>query len=199
MKNAVEQMGQEAGPRLRFLLCDVTGDNDNLSSAEEEWVSSPIRCLDLAVDRDPGIVVVRFGRVSIAERETLLELCFALKRNSRAQRRPVLALLFSRHRRLMEELERAKVDYIRYVGEARLDSALAREIIAGLGPEDRPARRLESVCPFPRYSVIDARRELAVCGAYLERMVLGGRRLRELCETEAHLGCECYLHPRPKP
>jgi hypothetical protein len=28
-------------------------------------------------------------------------------------------------------------------------------------------------------------------------MVLGGSRLHETCETEAHLGCEYYLHPRP--
>jgi hypothetical protein len=182
---------------LRFLLCDTTG-NVELSSPDGQWVSSPIQCLDKAVDRRPRIIVIRFGRMAIREREALVELSGVLKRNSHTRSCPVLALLHSKHRKLMEDLERAKVDHIRYVGDTRLDSIQVREIIEGLGPEDRLERHLEIVCPFLHYSKIDSQHEMAVCGAYLDRMVLGGRRLHELCETDDHLHCEYYLSPRPQ-
>jgi hypothetical protein len=61
-----------------------------------------------------------------------------------------------------------------------------REIIEGLGPDDRLGRHLAVVCPYLHYSEIDFRHEMAVCGAYLDRMVLEGHRLHEICETESH-------------
>lgn len=182
---------------LRFLLCDTTG-NVELSSPDGQCFSSPVQCLDKAVDRRPRIIVIRFGRMAFREREALVELSGALKRNSHTRSCPVLALLHSKHRKLMEDLERAKVDHIRYVGDTRLDSIQVREIIEGLGPEDRLERHLETVCPFLHYSKIDLQHEMAVCGAHLDRMVLGGGRRHELCETDDHLHCEYYLSPRPR-
>ena len=179
---------------MRLLVCDTAG--GAADSPSEKWVSSPIQCLDKAVDWKPGIIVVSFLRVSIREREALMELIMALKRNSHTKHRPLLTLLHSRNRALIEDLEQAKVDYVRHIGDAKQDASLVREIIKELGPGDRPDRHLEMLCPFPHYSMIDSRREMTVCGAYLERMVLGGRRLHELCETEDHLHCEYYLSPR---
>lgn len=182
----------------RFLLCDTTGNVGELLFPEEEWVSSPIQCLDKAVDRPPGIVVVRFGKMSIQERETLVELSAALKRNSHTRMYSVLAMLHSKHRKLIEDLNRAKVDYVRYVGDEKLDSTRIREIIDGLGPDDRLERHLVPICPFLKYSAIDSQHEMAVCGAYLDRMVLGGLRVHNSCETEDHFHCEYYLKPRLK-
>ncbi|MBN1356641.1 hypothetical protein JXA40_10315, partial [bacterium] len=110
----------------------------------------------------------------------------------------VLALLHSKHRKLIEELKLAKVDYVRYIGEAKPDSNLVREIIADMGAGDSLDRHLETLCPFLHYIEIDLQNEMTVCGAYLDRMVLGGRRLHELCETDDHLDCEYYQHPRRK-
>jgi hypothetical protein len=180
---------------LRFLLCDTTG-NVERSSPEGQWVPSPIRCLDKAVDEKPGIIVIRFGQMPIKEREVLVELCNALKRNSHTQQYPVLALLHSKNRKLIEDLDRAKVDYARNIGEIALNSKQMREIIQKLGPNDRLDHHLEALCPYLRYSEIDSRHEMAVCGAYLDRMVLGGRWLHEVCETENHRHCEYYLNPR---
>lgn len=182
---------------LRFLLCDMTGNFGALSSPEEQGVVSPLRCLDKAVDGTPEIIVVRFGNISIEERETLLELCATLKRNSHTRDCIVLALLRSKHRKLVEGLDRAGVDFVRYVAEAALDSKLIRGIIEELGSDDRLERHLRELCPFLHYSKIDSRREMPVCGAYLDRLVLGGRRLRQLCHTVDHLNCEFYLNPRP--
>ena len=198
IKDEMNSMDKRSARTLRFLLCDTSGNVGELSSPEEEWVPSPIQCLDKAIDGKPGIIVIRFGKMPIREREALLELSAALKRNIHTQKCPVLALLHSKHRKLIEDLKQAKVDYVRYIGDARLDSTRMRKIIDGLGPDDRLERHLAIICPFLNYSKIDSRHEMTMCGAYLNRMVLGGRRLHEICETEDHLHCEYYLNPRLK-
>jgi len=178
-------------------VCDITANVSELSSSDEQWVSSPIECMDKAVDRRPRIIVIRFGRMSIRERETLVELCGALKRNSHTRTCRLLALLRSKHRKLLEGLNRAGVDFARYVEDVPLDSSEMSGIVDGLGPRDRVERHLKVVCPFLHYSEIDSRHEMAVCGAYLDRMALGPSRLHELCETKDHLQCEYYKKPRP--
>lgn len=181
---------------LRFLLCDTTGNFAEFPSPGEAAVSSPIRCLDKAVDGKPEIIVVRFGKISIDMRETLLDLCTTLKQNSHTQDCIVVALLRVKHRKLLDGLEKARVDYVRYVGDDTLNSKFILGIIQKLGPDDRLERHLEELCPFLHYAKIDSRREMPVCGAYLDRMVLGGRRLRQLCQTADHHHCEYYLNPR---
>lgn len=184
---------------LRFLLCDTTGNVGELSSPEYEWVPSPIQCLSRAVDAQPGITAVRIGRVPIREREALVELSAALKRNSHSRGCPVLVLLHSKHRRLIEDLNRVGVDFVKYIGEITLDSNTIRPIVEELGPDDRLERQLAVLCPFLHYRHIDSQHEMTVCGAYRDRMVLGGKRLHEICETRDHLACEYYLNPRIRP
>ncbi len=197
-REEIKPIGVDTGRSLRFLLCDIAGGIADPSSPEEEWVASPIQCLDKAVDLKPEIIVIYFRQMPIRERETLVELSAALKRNSHTQQCLVVALLYSKHRKLIEELERVQVDYVRYISDAKLDSSLVREIIEELGPGDRLDRHLETLCPFLHYSKIDSHHEMTACGAYLDRMVLGGSRLHELCETEAHHHCEYHQHPRRK-
>ncbi len=181
---------------LRFLLCDVTCNVDELSSSDEAWVSSPIQCLDKAVDSNPELIALRFGWMTIQEREALLELATVLKRNSQTRNRPILALLHSKHRKLLEDLNEAGVDFATYAGDVTLNSSQMQAIIDGLGPDDRIGRHLEVVCPFLHYSEIDSQHEITLCGAYLDRMVLGGHWLHEICEIEGHLQCEYFLNPR---
>jgi len=198
MKKKIKPIGVETGGReLKCLVCDTSGGIAD-SPSEEEWVASPIQCLDKAVEWQPKIIVVSFIRMSIRERGALVELSAALKRNRHTKRCSVLALLHSKHRKLIEELKLAKVDYVRYIGEAKLDSNLVGEIIEDMGAGDSLDRHLETLCPFLHYSKIDSQHEMTVCGAYLDRMVLGGRRLHELCETDDHLHCDYYPHPRRK-
>ena len=195
-REAIKPIGVDTEGHLRFLLCDLAGGFVDPSSPGEEWVASPIQCLNKAVEWKPSIIVVSFGQMPIREREALVELSSVLKRNSHTKQCPVLALLRSRHRKLIEDLERAEVDYVRYIGDAKLASSLVRKIIEDLGPGYRPDRHLEALCPFLHYSKVDAQHEMTVCGAYLDRLVLGGPRLHELCEAEDHLTCEYYLNPR---
>jgi hypothetical protein len=188
-------ISRRRGHAVRFLVCDITGQFE-LTSSEGEWAMSLIQFLDKAVDLKPGITVVRFGEMEISERKTPVELCAALKRNRHTRERPVLALLPAKHRRIMEELAGASVDFIKFVGEETLSAPLIIELIDGLGPDDRIEHQLQVVCGYLHYDTIDARHEITVCGAYLDRMVLGGTYLREICHTEKHLQCEYFLNPR---
>lgn len=183
---------------VRFLVCDGSGRSD-LKSDSEEWVRSPIQCLDRAVDGDPDIIVVRFGPMPIRERETLVELCASLKRNSRTRKKTVLALLHGRHRGILEALARAGVDFVQNIAETPLNSALVMEIIHALGADHRVEPNLANLCPHLHYDSVDAEVEITLCGAYLDRMVLGGKWLHEMCETESHFKCEYFLKPRFKP
>ncbi|MFO7715912.1 hypothetical protein [Desulfosarcina sp.] len=197
-QKALGPMDATPARSLRFLLCDTAGKVGGLSSSDEAWVSSPIQCLDKAVDAKPGLIVIRIGDMPFRERDTLVELSAALKRNPHTRNCPILALLHSMHRKLLEDLNRAGVGFVKFIGDCTLDSDQIRQIIDAMGPHDRLERYLETVCPFVHYRQIDSRHEMVSCGAYLDRMVLGGLRLHELCQTIGHLHCEYYLNPRRK-
>jgi hypothetical protein len=196
----MEEIKHHIGDRklsLRFILCDITGQMKELAS-EGMLVASPIRCLNSAVDRAPEYIIIHFGRMSIQEREGLVELGTLLKRNRYTHNYPVVALLVGKHRHLLESLSRVGVDFVRYVGPLASDWMQAGELLDALGSDDRMENQLEAVCPFLHYSEIDSCHELTMCGGYLDRMILGGRCLHEICETRNHLHCEYYLKPRVK-
>jgi len=188
----------QARQTVPYLLCDASVPLE-LKSEGEQWLfRSPIQCLDRAIDGNSDFIAVRFGSMPIRTRETMVELCAALKRNSHTRKKTVLALLHGKHRGLMEILERAGVDFVKYISEAPLSSTLVIEIIDALGPDDRVESRLASLCPNLHYDVIDAEHEISLCGAALDRMVLGGKRLHEVCETQDHSRCKYFLNPRLK-
>lgn len=180
---------------LRLLVCDTSGGIAHTISDREEWVTSPIRCLDRAVEWKPDIIVLSFMNISIREREALVELSASLKRNSLTGNCIILAILPSKHRRLVEDLMRAKVDFVRYVAGDKPDPDFVNELISDIQATDCPERQLEILCSFLHYKKIDSQHEMTVCGAWRNRMVLGGKWLHELCETENHLHCEYFLNP----
>jgi hypothetical protein len=188
---------RQAERRIRYLLCDSSGQIEP-ELGDGEWVRSPIQCLNSAVEEKPTVIVVRFFQMPIRERETLVELCAVLKRNSYTKSAPVVALLQSKHRGLIEALHRVGVDFVRLFRETTLSSSRMIEIIEGLGADDRVERQFMVLCPYLHYDVIDASTEMTVCGAYLDRMVLGGSRVHEVCESIEHLRCPYYLEPRIK-
>jgi hypothetical protein len=109
---------------------------------------------------------------------------------------PLLALLLAKQRELMEDLENAGVDFVKLMAEETLSSSLIIEIINGLSPGDRVEQHMQRVCTYLHYEGIDTRQEIKVCGAYLDRMVPGGKDLHEICHTDKHLRCEYFLNPR---
>lgn len=183
----------------RFLLFDTEGDAKKFVSCEGERVASPLMCLSRAVDEKPEVIVVRMGKGTLLMREASVELCMALKRNVHTNSIPILVLLHSKQRKLLEKLKQAGVEFIKYCDETPLDFEKTRRIIEFFQPEDMLKFHLEKLCPFLNYRRIDARHEMTVCGAYLDRMVLGGKRLREICHTRDHHHCIYFLHPKDVP
>jgi len=187
----------QARKNLLYLLCDVSGRFEP-KSAGEEWVRSPTQCLDRAIEGKPGIIVVRFGPMLIEQRDAMVELCVVLKRNTRTRKALLLALLHEKHRGLIEDLKHAGVDFVKFIAEKPLRSSLMTEMIDGLSTDDRVERQFTMLCPYLHYDALDASHEMTVCGAYLDRMVLGGKWLHKVCETEHHSTCKYFLNPRFK-
>ncbi len=181
---------------IRFLLCDP-GNSDDFSIPGMERLSGPIRCLDRAVAGNPAFIAVCFRPVRKRESENLVELCAALRRNPHTRKIPLIALLPCRHRELLESLENAGVEYVRHREQRLTDPEQMHSMMEEMGPEDSIGYHLAELCPHLRYRPMEPDQEIILCAAYLERMVLGGSRLHDICESPTHSGCEYFLKPRP--
>jgi len=184
---------------MKFLVCDISGEMQRMiQSSDAILVNSPVRCLNQAIIERPDAVVIRFGDIALRERDALIELCGALKQNQHTKGIGVIALLCSKHRSVVERLRDAGVEYVRFLAKSKQPQTAIDVTTIKPEPKDQVDVQLEILCPYLHYSKIDSRHEMTVCGAYLDRMVLGGHRLHEICETQGHLQCEYYLNPRRK-
>jgi hypothetical protein len=177
-----------------FILCHETSKPER-TNPHDSWFGSPLECLYRARLRPPGIILIHFPAAPLWKREPLILLCAGLKSCSQTKSIPLVALVQTRHRKLLEELHRVGVEFVKYVRKIPLDAVRIAKWIGGLGDDDRVEHQLAILCPYLHYASIHRDREATVCGAYLDRMVLGGRRLHELCLTENHLQCPYFLNP----
>jgi hypothetical protein len=165
--------------------------------AGEERVFTTARCLERAAEGGPRMVVILFGSNSNARRGGLVDFVSILKSNAKTADVAVVAVLPARHRLLIEALKMVRTDYVLIIPEKTTDSFCIGASLSKLTPLDHPGHILKAICPRLNYNAIDSQHEITLCGAYRDRMVLGGSRLRETCETSAHLSCEYFLNPRP--
>lgn len=105
MKKNANTVKDRTAHDTQFWLCDPTGNVTKRISTDEEWAASLIRCLDRAFARSPKIIMIRFFKVTIKERDALVELTGVLKQNCHTQDIPVLALLNPKHCRLLEKID----------------------------------------------------------------------------------------------
>lgn len=182
-------------PKPRYLLLEPGGGGGRKCSGEER-VQTTARCLERVVESDVRIVAIQFGSSSDTRRAILLEFVSILKNSVKTGDLTVVALVSARHRILLEALKRAGADFVFILPEKTANSFCICDVLDRLTPNNRPEHLLEEICPNLNYSAIDSQREISLCGAYRNRMVLGGSRLHNLCETTGHLGCEYYLNPR---
>jgi hypothetical protein len=160
-----------------------------------DCVSSTMQCLERASLNDLSFIAIIAGSNADAQRFGLPELVGVLKRNFTGGRCRIVAVLPQRHRLLLESFQSHRVDFVSIMDFEKLDHEHIEKELSCLDDQDRPGCQLALVCPFLNYSPVDAETEMAVCGAYRNRMVLGPQRLRSCCETSAHLQCEQYLRP----
>lgn len=187
-----------AGTPSGVIICDISYQGEESLSQTSEIVRSPIVCFDRCIEEQPKLIIVRFDQEPSKDRTYLLELCTALKRNGYSRHCHLLALLPNKHRQLLEELAKAGVDYVWFEDEDRLDDAWVNARVDKISIYDSPERRLTPLCPFIHYKKLSDEHEMTVCRAYLDRLVLAGKRLHELCETDAHHKCGYYQKPRQK-
>ena len=192
------QRNHQVGPDSAILICDPRYDAKNAEYTDLDVTASPIRCLDRVTEEHPGFVVIRFTDDLIPERRVLVELCAALKRNRHSRDSRILALLSTKHRLLLEELKKAAVDYVWIEESPGLEYPDLPGLINNLREKDSPEKLLSPLCPSLHYAGIADDHEMTVCGAYLDRLVLAGDRLRKLCQTTGHKQCEYFLKPRKK-
>lgn len=182
---------------MKFLVCDISGEmHGRIQESNFSLVNSSVQCLNQAIIKHPNTVVVHFGNITLCERDALIELCSVLKQNQYTKGISIIALLCSKHRLVVEQLRDTGVEYVKILSRVEPSQDSVDVTTIEPEPEDQVNFQLEILCPYLHYSKIDLRHEMAVCGAYLDRMVLGGHRLHEICETKGHLHCEYYLNPR---
>lgn len=188
-------MRDERKTAQQYLVCDASGNVDK-TALPEFWTRSPLRCLEAAIETVPDMVLIRFPEFNDPMLQIYMELCEMLKDNRRTRGCLVTALMPGKNTVLVDRLHSAGVDYARTVSNGRLDAGMVQEIMGSLNDEDRISHCRNRLCPYLRNVALDEDKSMTLCGAYLDRMVLGGRRLHELCETENHAGCEYYQNPR---
>ncbi len=180
--------------RERILICMFSAEPDIQESGEVTIIKNAISCLSEAFSGSFNAVMLYCSTRRLSIRGDVLELCRCLKQHDSVLKIPVLAVLDSPHRGFMIQLKHAGLNFIRVAHSWAVDDppSLFRLLERG-GNEFHIDRALEKLCPCLNYAPLDQRSELITCSAYRDRMVLGGKRLREVCETGIHQSCEYYL------
>lgn len=160
-------------------------------------VNSPATCLQKA-NRHLYELIVIFQKFRLLnERFALIELCSTLKKSLSAKHIPLLCLLPSKHRGLLEQLKNAGVDYVRFCNQ---NDPAAKEDVASLLAKPSEDCTIDSIiseiCPYINYFPISRHQEILYCGAYRNRLVLGPHRLQYSCETMNHKNCQYFKCPK---
>jgi len=168
-----------------------------INREETDIVQTPMECFSRAVlGKTQFIVVILSGR-NISARSLVFELCRCLKKNPLTKEIPVIVLMDSIHREILVKFHESGVTLFKnYKSGSCIDLNQIKDLIGGRDQAVNLRGLLKKICPALNYIKIDDRYELIVCGAYMNRMALGGIRLHEVCETHNHLNCEYFVSPR---
>jgi len=162
------------------------------------FAASPLAFLKEALGGGCSELIIVFGFTSLKERNALAELSGYVRGNPLSRDKPLLCILQENHRWLVEQLAGSGVQWT--VCLEREDLPLAEVLLNPerfLAPDYATVVSLDSLCPFLHYQPLDGRRELKVCGAYRNRMVLGRPTLELYCHRAEYRSCPFYLAPIP--
>jgi len=178
-----------------LLICDIKETDLKGEQLNRLYTTSPLQCLNQAVQNLPGMILICLPQESMQRRKDLLELCTVLKGNQFTKGIPIIALMDSKNRTLLESLKDAGVEYVRYeTGSGPGIEDFKR--FPYVSEEDRIENRLKELCHFLQYKPIDSTHEMTVCTAYYGIWALGFRRLHAICENEQHRECPYYKNPK---
>lgn len=177
----------------KILLLGTGVQPTSASSLEIVQAPSITAYLSRAVVENYDLLVLGLFTQVHQERDALVELCGVLRTNPYTREKALVAVLPEKHRQLLARLQKVGVKYVMIAetGDVPLQDRLAT-LDLSLNHNYRIESLLLEICPFINYLPINSRRELILCGAYRNRLVLGPYRLGQLCEVPAHLSCEYY-------
>jgi PleD family two-component response regulator len=178
-----------------LLICDIKETDLKGEQSNRLYTTSPLQCLNQAVQNLPGIILVYISQESLQRHKDLLELCTVLKSNRLTKAIPIIALMDLKNRTLIESLKDAGVEYVRYETASRPGMEDLKRF-PPVSEQDRIENRLKELCPFLQYKPIDSTHEMTVCTAYYGIWALGFRRLHAICENEQYKECPYYKNPK---
>jgi hypothetical protein len=160
-------------------------------------VNSPASCLKKATENNYNLIAIFHEYRSFKERHAIVELCSMLKINQYTLHIPIIALLTSKHRELLEQLHEAGVKYARFYdpSDPNLKNHI-KTLLVNPPEECKISRIMSGICPHINYFPISGHREILYCSAYRNRLVLDSYRLRHLCETSNHKNCQYFNCPK---
>ncbi len=165
-----------------------------------QWVRSPLCCLFAATTASFELIIICFStRNRRSLRDDIVELCHCLKSHPVSEEVRVTASMDRPHRDMIRRMADAGLDFVHIQGEnGSVDPGFIFNRLTHADGSMRIDRILGQLCPFLTYRPVDDGNELISCGAYRNRMVLGGGRLHHVCETAGHAYCEYFLNPRDR-
>jgi hypothetical protein len=191
-------VAEQESPPQKILLLGTEVQPDSAGSVEIVQAPSIASYLSRAVEEDFKLLVLCLFTPVHQERDALVELCGLLRSNHHSREKTLIAVVGGRHRELLNRLEKVGV---RYVMTAEPGGDLAHRLATldlPLSNVYRVESLLMEICPFVNHLPINSCRELILCGAYRNRLVLGPHRLAQRCEVPAHLTCEYYQSQEKK-
>ncbi|MEW6263863.1 MAG: hypothetical protein AB1641_12380 [Thermodesulfobacteriota bacterium] len=184
----------------RLLICRSSAPYQPGVQRGFSLVNSPAACINEATSRSYDLAVIYVEPHSLKERSAWVNLAMFLKKNPHTRTIKVLVLIEAWHRRLVEDLAEAGVDYVDLIDPARdLEPEAIRKRSDLLGPSNETAVVLGRLCPFLNHTPIGEKHELTTCLAYRDRLVLGRYLLDNYCHLGRYEECEYYLAPKFKP
>lgn len=182
-----------------ILICQLMENSAIVESDEVTITRNVLTCLNETTQGNFALIMICFSTRLVFINNDVIELCRCLKNNPLTREKPVFALADIPHLGVAVQMREAEVDFMEI---RRADKAVEPKYLMGLVLKDDGSIRMDRVlarmCPFLSYIPVDERCELITCRAYRNRLVLGGRRLHEICETADHSHCEYFINPRIK-
>jgi hypothetical protein len=182
-----------------ILVCPVQRNQKIAETTEVTIARSLPACFNLASSRDFGLIIINVPDGRKAIRNRVLDLCRGLKSHTETQDTPVIISAEFINREMVIKLDNTGIRFmdVRAKG-APIDPERLLCLVRRAAPSIRIDLILAQLCPFLDHHRGYGGCELTTCRAYRNRMVLGGKRLHEVCETDGHVYCEYYLNPRFK-
>jgi len=184
----------------KILVCQL---DERVEIVKSSWVAvthNPLSCLNAATTTPCNLIILDFSMRSTGSlRSEITELCKCLKINPLTREIPLFASIDRWHRVIAARMKEVGLDFMgKRPSQNRTDPEHISDLIMKTGISIQIDRVMARLCPFLNYEPINDCSELITCGAWYNRMVLGGKRLHDLCETENHLYCEYFLNQVPR-